>query len=323
MHDWWRFRNYLSALFKYHRHLDGLKREGKRWQSHYPTPIPDLGETGFLSILPLVDWHASAPGFKTEMGVSYLVKTDHLTVLFDVGQNAKKEDPSPLLHNMAKLGVDLASVDVIVISHRHYDHTGGHVWSSRKTFSLGNRQIDLSKKKIVVPCSMTYPGAEPIVAVDAMKLSPGVATTGIIGRQLFIGWVDEQALAVNVKNKGIVLIVGCGHQKLDRLLQRTERLFSLPIYGIIGGLHYPLPKGRVTWLGINTQRRFASGGGLLTPLSRIEIEADLSLLRLRRDKLGAIGLSGHDSSDEVIEWFRQSFGPAYQNVRVGEEIVIS
>jgi len=53
---------------------------------------------------------------KGEAGVSYLVKTDESLILFDVGMNGKNEDTSPLLHNMKKLGIDLAKIDVIVIS---------------------------------------------------------------------------------------------------------------------------------------------------------------------------------------------------------------
>jgi len=318
MSEFWRLKNYAVSLFKYRRHHEGLNREEERWKFHRPTPISELGETGFLSILPLIDWHSSDPGFKTEMGVSYLVKTDHLTVLFDVGQNTHAEDPSPLLHNMAKLGVDLAGVDAIVISHRHYDHTGGHAWSRKKTFSLGNRQFDLSQKKIIVPSPLSYPNANPAVAVDAIRLAPGVATTGIIGRQLFIGWVDEQALAVNVRNKGIVLIVGCGHQTLSRLIQRTKDMFGKPIYGIFGGLHYPIPKGRVNWFGINTQRRFASGSGIFSPVKWKEMESDLDLLR--KEKVQVSGLSGHDSSDDVIQHFKNYFGPSYKDILVGRQI---
>ncbi len=318
MTDWWRFRNYLSALLNYRRHREGLKREEERWKSHRPTPIPDLGETSFLSILPLVDWHASEPGFKTEMGVSYLVKTEHLTVLFDVGQNAKEEDPSPLLHNMSKLGVHLDGVQAIVISHRHYDHVGGHSWARERSFSLGNHQLDLSQKRIFVPFPLSYPSVNPVIAIDSIKLAPGVATTGVIGRQLFTGWVDEQALAVNVRNKGIVLIVGCGHQTLPRLIQRAKDVFGKPVYGIFGGLHYPVPKGRVNWFGINTQRRFASGSGVFHPVAWKEMESDLELLK--KEQVQVAGLSGHDSSDDVISRFKTFFGASYKDILVGRQI---
>ncbi len=55
----------------------------------------------------------------------------------------------------------------------------------------------------------------------------------------------EQALAVNVAGKGIVLIIGCGHQTLERAVARTEALFDEPLYGVIGGLHFPVTGSRI------------------------------------------------------------------------------
>jgi len=74
---------------------------------------------------------------------------------------------------------------------------------------------------------------------------------------MYIGRIDEQALAINVEGKGIVLVVGCGHQTLDKLLTRTAQLFGEPIYGVIGGLHYPVPRGRIL-TGGSTCRRWSS-----------------------------------------------------------------
>jgi hypothetical protein len=51
-----------------------------------------------------------------------------------------------------------------------------------------------------------------------------------------------------------------------------------------------------------------------------EISANIDMLR--HLKLGVVGLSGHDSSDEVIEQFRAAFGSAYRDIRVGERIVL-
>jgi hypothetical protein len=44
---------------------------------------------------------------------------------------------------------------------------------------------------------------------------------------------------------------------------------------------------------------------------------------LRHLNLGLVALSGHDSSDEVIQQFRSAFGSAHRDVRVGEPIVVS
>jgi len=70
---------------------------------------------------------------------------------------------------------------------------------------------------------MTYPGLKPICTENPTIIGKGVATIGTIPSQLFLfGFTHEQALAVNVEGKGIVLIVGCGHQTLPKILKRAR-----------------------------------------------------------------------------------------------------
>jgi metal-dependent hydrolase (beta-lactamase superfamily II) len=299
----------------------GIKEADRAFREHRPPAIRDFGSTHSLSILPLVDWHASRPGIQTEAGVSYLVQTDWSTILFDVGFNQGSRDPSPLLHNMKALGIDVDGFDTVVISHNHADHVGGMKWQRRRTFSLGNQQLDLAGKRVFTPVPMTYPGLTPVHAEDPTVIAEGVATTGTIPRQLLIGWVEEQALVVNVAGKGLVLIVGCGHQTVPKLISRTQAIFSEPIHGLIGGLHYPVPKGRAVVLGLPLQKLLASGDGPLRPVTQEEISANIE--SLRQLDLGVVGLSGHDSSDEVIQQFRSAFGSTHRDVRVGERIVIA
>ena len=134
------------------------------------------------------------------------------------------------------------------------------------------------------------------------------------------GWIDEQALVVQVAGRGAVIIVGCGHQTIPRLLQRYDETFGQPLYGIVGGFHYPVPEGRLKMMGINAQRRLASGDGILSPIDMDDVEAELGELRARN--LGLIGIGGHDSSDQVIAMFADAFGDAYRHIRVGEPIVV-
>ncbi len=77
---------------------------------------------------------------------------------------------------------------------------------------------------------MRHPNAHCEFSCNAVPLAPGIATTGPIARQLFLlGWTPEQALIVNVAGKGIVVIVGCGHQALTRLISRVRSLTDEPI----------------------------------------------------------------------------------------------
>ena len=280
--------------------------------------LADFGSTQTLEIIPLVNWHSKDKSLRTEAGVSYLVKTDKHTVLFDMGWNEKDEAPSPLQHNMAALGIAEASIDAIFISHAHHDHVGGFQWERGGSFSLGKTQGDLSGKRVFAPVPLSYPDTAVQTITQATALLPGIASTGGIARKLAMGRIDEQAMVIHVAGKGLVVIVGCGHQTVPKLLAQIQRDFNVPIYGIVGDLHYPVPSGRRTFMGLNLQRLLASGGGITQPITLEQIQAEMDLLD--RSNIQLLGIGGHDSSDEVIDLFAKRFGPRYRHVLVGSPI---
>jgi 7,8-dihydropterin-6-yl-methyl-4-(beta-D-ribofuranosyl)aminobenzene 5'-phosphate synthase len=303
----------LYALLEI-RYRWGRRRVDAEWHSRPKEPSLQIGSTRTLEILPLIDWYPARPELRGEAGVSYLIKTDHATVMLDLGLNVHRSDPSPLQHNMRELGVDLGDVDAIVVSHKHLDHVGGLRWLRKGSFSPGNVQPALKGKRLVVPVPMDYPGNPPQVARRPLVLAPGVATTGTIGSQLFLGRVDEQALAVNVAGKGIVLIVGCGHQTLPRLLARAKELFDAPVHGIVGGLHYPVPHGRIRPAGVDLQNLVVFGPTHVPSREQVQVEID----QLASHAPQWVSVSAHDSSDETIEQFRRAFGTRFHDLRVGE-----
>lgn len=298
----------------------GVEKAEKIWREYKPPKIENFGSTRSLTILPLIDFYTARSELKGEPGVSYLIKTDHHTILFDVGFNQEETDPSPLEHNMQQLGVKLEEVDTIFITHNHPDHVGGFDCMKKKTFSIGKKQIDLSGKRILTPIPMTYPNAEPICTKEPRVIGPGIATTGTIPRQLFlVGWTEEQALAFRLEGKGIVLVVGCGHQTVEKLLARAGQLFSDPIYGIVGGLHYPVPDGRLRKFGLDVQPIVSTE----SPFDSIDEEDVFSdIRRIEAVQPGIVALSAHDSSDAAVEAFRKAFGPVFRLIRVGESITI-
>ncbi len=301
-------------------------REGKReaelqWNRATYPKMTDLGSTKSLEILPLIDWHKERSDLEVETGVAYLIKTDECSFLFDLGLNSKQEDPSPLLRNMERLRITLDDFDTIVISHNHGDHTGGSKWSKNKTFSLTAHQMDLAGKTIYTPIPMTYPGLHPICSETPTIIARGVATIGTISSSLFLFGLDpEQAIAVNVEGKGIVLIVGCGHQTIPKLIERSETLFDEPFYGLIGGLHYPVSGGPFELMGMSLHKHIGTGKLPWRPLTMDEVQESIDLLKKRAPKV--IGLSAHDSCKASMEAFRNAFPNAYRDIKVGKRIEI-
>lgn len=269
-------------------------------QTYANTTRLAIGETDTLEVIPLYEKAAQTPDLISGHGVSYLVRTDTTNILFDLGNNLTAASPSPLELNMAALGITLDDIDIVVISHRHLDHVGGQNWWTAMTFSLdGAAQPELGSRPIYIPEVMTYPGSSPILSDAPVRLTDGVATTGLITyAQPFPLWLatpkgDEQALAVNVRGQGIVLITGCGHMGLDALLKRAEAVFEAPITGVLGGLHYGTASAQ-------------------------DLQPQIELLQALNPTV--VGLSPHDSGPAALDAFAQTFGEAYQPIAVGQAI---
>jgi len=293
------------------------KRLEEAWAHANVDKVPEFGTTRGLEVLSLVNWHSDRDDLRTEPGVSYLIRTDSETILYDLGFNRLGESPSPLENNMARLGVERSDIDSIFISHLHRDHVGGVDWASALSFSFGTHQVELDNTSVYAPTQMTYPGLTVQTVTSPRALSTGIASTGPIPRRLFIGQIDEQALVINLEGRGLVVIVGCGHQTVPKLLERLEAAFDVPLYAIIGDLHYPVPKGRLSIAGIDAQRRLASGNGVFAPIDQSIVEKEIRLLSR---KLSFLALGGHDTHDFVFDQFEDAMGARFQRVKVGKPI---
>ncbi len=278
-----------------------------------------------LSIMPLIDYYAVESGLATEDGVSYLVKVDNTTILFDVGFNKSGEHPSPLLRNMKKLGVKPGDIDMIFLSHGHRDHVGGAAAESRKEFSLSAGPVKIKKIPVYSPSEITpaqnHPGLPVTVVKGPAVIDKGIISIGVYPRELFlIGYTTEHSLAINVKGKGIVLIIGCGHQGIDAIIERTKKLFDEPIYAIIGGLHFPVNGGRMMAGPLNLQNMVGVDRIPIPGILEKDVNSAISLLKSLNPAI--VALSPHDSSDWALDRFREEFGSSYREVKVGSEIKI-
>lgn len=307
-------RPFATAAF-----LRERRQADREWEQSHPEKLADLGSVTHLSILPLIEYYSGDKKLAGEPGLSYLVTVDGKKILFDVGRNVREQHPSPLLRNMEALGISAADLDAVFISHIHLDHVGGIDSMRRRTFTLSAQPVDLAGIPAYVPAPMTHPSARVEVVTEPRKLAEGVASSGPLTRALWLmGPAPEQSLLVNVEGKGLVMIVGCGHAPLSRLLDRAQAVTDVPLYGAVGGLHFPVTGSRVGKGGQNIL-----GNGKL-PWQRItRREAREAAARLAGLDLGLVALSAHDSCDWTLGIFGDALGDRCRTVNVGEEIVVA
>jgi 7,8-dihydropterin-6-yl-methyl-4-(beta-D-ribofuranosyl)aminobenzene 5'-phosphate synthase len=94
----------------------------------------------------------------------------------------------------------------------------------------------------------------------------------------------EHSLAINVEGKGLVRIIGCGHQTIQRIIERVQTLFDEPVYGIIGGLHFPVKGGRIMKGPFNVQHIVGSDNPPWRGLGEKDLRNGIEAIRRLRPK---------------------------------------
>ena len=164
--------------------------------------------------------------FHTGWGVSFLIGDK---VLFDTGEKGKW-----LIKNMENLKVEVDKLEAVVISHNHWDHTGG-LW----------RILEENHHLKVYACPKfgkrfknrvkSYNGQ--LIEVDKFTtIDNNIYTTGEIeGRYLF-KYMPEQALVLRTQ-KGLAILTGCAHPGVVKIIENVKQNIPERIYLVMGGFH--------------------------------------------------------------------------------------
>ncbi len=169
-----------------------------------------------MKITIVYDNEVKQPGLKADWGFSCLIETqDAPPVLFDTGA-----DGSILLHNMSQLKIDPGVIGIVVISHPHWDHSGG-----LEALLKVNKDAELY-----------LPQSFPTGGISGRKITVVKEPLQIRNNIFSTGELDgiEQSLVVNT-DKGLLVVVGCSHPGVGSILDAASRFGQ--VYGIIGGFH--------------------------------------------------------------------------------------
>ncbi len=218
-----------------------------------------------LRITTLSENTAGMGDFLGEWGLSVLVETGDTSILFDTGKSISA------VYNADSLNIDLTKVSKIILSHGHYDHTGGlrnvlrrigkeveiiahpDIWQVKYS-----RRKDEPARYIGIPFQqkeLESMGARFKLSKESVRITDDIITTGevpmVIGYEridegLFVkedsGWqpdklLDDQAVVIKT-GAGLVVILGCAHRGIINTLYHAKQLTGVDkIHTVIGGSH--------------------------------------------------------------------------------------
>jgi len=200
-------------------------------------------------------------------GLSILVEAKsnntNFCILLDAGPSSEA-----LLNNIDAIGVNLRKIDAVVLSHGHYDHANGLIGVLK---SLGKPVPVLAHPKAFNPKFSMKPklksigsaftlsaienaGGVPLLAENSVKIFDDITTTGEIKRVTYeksTGFftvenghfmedpiLDDQALIINIKNKGLIIITGCAHAGVINTVRCAQKIMKQEkVYAVLGGFH--------------------------------------------------------------------------------------
>jgi 7,8-dihydropterin-6-yl-methyl-4-(beta-D-ribofuranosyl)aminobenzene 5'-phosphate synthase len=218
-----------------------------------------------LRIVTLSENTVAANGFHAEWGLSVLAETPEGNVLLDTGNSVSA------IQNADRLGVNLAGIDKLVLSHSHGDHTGG----LRDFLRRRNKEIEIIGHPEVFALKygrtkgqpdrfsgipfrreeLESLGARFTLTDKPVKISENIMTTGQVpmvtdfekvmdsayrkeGTELVPDDIKDDQSIVMKTDYGLVVLLGCAHRGVINHLLHAQKISGMKeIHTVIGGCH--------------------------------------------------------------------------------------
>jgi len=206
----------------------------------------------------LFDAFGRNPTLRKDWGYAALLEVGGRRILFDTGNN-----PDVFEHNAKALGIDLQTIDFAVISHRHGDHIAGlsyllsvnpgvRIFAPKESFGVfgGSQSAAFYRRSATLPRDRRYfdgapsdtlrfgrawPAANIELIDHTTEIFPGVHVIALVSDKPGTLEMKELSLAIETP-QGIVLVVGCSHPGIGRIVEEASRI-DPRIHLIAGGFH--------------------------------------------------------------------------------------
>ena len=220
---------------------------------------PAYPQSTTAQITVLYDAFGKTSTMTKDWGFAALVEYGGKRILFDTGNNAEI-----FAHNIEAKGVDLEQLDFVIVSHRHGDHTSGlnhllkvnpavKIYAPQENFGVFGAVLPgtFYRRNESLPEDMRYFDGKPPETLrfgtpwpegnftwitKTAEVAPGfylILLSGTWGVDLE---VKEISLAIDTPD-GIVLIVGCSHPTIERIVEAAKNTINKPIHLVLGGTH--------------------------------------------------------------------------------------